>query len=92
MSTNSSPADSYVDGNAVGGALSLAFGTDMTTAVGVCGSCGHKHSLAQTRVYLRCPGMVMRCPACSSVEIVMVEIDHHITLTVRGLASITLGA
>ncbi len=91
MSPQPSAADSYVDGNALGGALSLAFGTDMTAAAGTCGHCGLEHPLAESRVYLRCPGMVMRCPGCSHVEIVMVEIDNHINLTVRGLATITLG-
>ena len=43
-----------------------------------------------TRVYLRCPGMVMRCPNCANTEIVLVEINHNIKLTVGGLATIDL--
>jgi hypothetical protein len=34
--------------------------------------------------------MVMRCPGCSHTELVLVEIEHHLHLTVRGLASIVL--
>lgn len=82
---------SYVDGNALAGALALAFGRDMTLAEGVCGDCGDIHRLAETHVYLRCPGMVMRCPKCSNVEIVLVDIKHHLKLTVTGLSAITLG-
>ena len=81
---------SYVDGNAMAGALALAFGREMTDAAGVCDQCGDRHRLAETHVYLRCPGMVMRCPNCANTEIVIVEIDHHLKLTVRGLATITL--
>jgi hypothetical protein len=81
----------YVDGNALAGALAVAFGREMTDAQGVCNNCGDRHRLAETRVYLRCPGMVMRCPRCANAEIVLVEIEHHLQLTVRGLASIALG-
>lgn len=79
---------SYVDGNAVIGALSLAMGTDVGEAALVCGACGHDHLVAQARVYLRCPGMVLRCPVCSGAEIVLVEIDHRIQLTLRGVAGL----
>lgn len=81
---------SHVDGNAMIGALSLAMGTDVADAGGVCAGCGHDHRLAEARVYLRCPGMVMCCPNCAGTEIVLVEIDHHFILTVRGLATIRL--
>jgi len=32
--------DGVLDGNAIGGLLIEVFGTEMTTAVGTCGSCG----------------------------------------------------
>jgi len=79
---------SYVDGNAIIGALSLATGTDVSLADIVCGACGHRHRVAQAHVYLRCPGMVIRCPSCTATEIVLVEIDHHIQLTVSNVATI----
>jgi len=79
----------FVDGNALAGALALAFGCEMTGSEGVCGACGLRHGLAEAKVYLRCPGMVMRCPRCRNAEIVIVEIEHQLHLTVRGLASIT---
>jgi hypothetical protein len=79
---------SYVDGNAVIGALSLAIGTDAGEAALVCAACGHAHPVAQSQVYLRCPGMVLRCPNCSGAEIVLVEIEHRVQLTLSGVASI----
>ena len=81
---------SYVDGNALAGALAVAFGRDMTNSEGECAECGNRHRLAETHVYLRCPGMVMRCPNCDNPEIVIVEINHHLHLTVGGLSTITL--
>ncbi|MGI9599483.1 MAG: DUF6510 family protein, partial [Acidimicrobiales bacterium] len=59
---------SYVDGNAVIGALSLALGADTATAGVVCAACGHDHPVAEAQVYLRCPGMVIRCPSCTNAE------------------------
>lgn len=81
---------SYVDGNAVTGALSLALGTDVAAAAVVCSACGRDHKVAEAHVYLRCPGIVLRCPACSNVEIVLVEIDHRFELTIRGVTRIVL--
>lgn len=82
----------YVDGNALAGALSIAFGTDVTAAEGVCGRCGRRHRFAEAHVYLQCPGMVMRCPACTATELVLTEIRGHLQLNVRSLAAITLDA
>jgi ribosomal protein S27E len=67
--------DSALDGNAIGGLLLEVFGTEMTTAVAVCGSCGATGPMAETVVYLRAPGTVVRCRACSSILLVVVK--HH---------------
>jgi len=81
---------SYVDGNALSAALSLVFGTDVSTADGTCAHCGYHHPFAEAHVYVRNPGMVMRCPNCDGAEMILVEIEHHLHLTLRGLATITL--
>lgn len=78
----------HVDGNAIIGALSLATGTDVSLAELVCGACGQRHGVAQAHVYLRCPGTVIRCPGCSAAEIVLVEVNHQILLTVNNVSSI----
>ena len=80
-----SHVDSYVDGNAVIGALSLALGADTGNAGVICAACGHDHPLAESHVYLRCPGIVIRCPNCTSTEIVLIEIAHRFQLTFRGI-------
>jgi DNA-directed RNA polymerase subunit RPC12/RpoP len=76
---------SYVDGNAVIGALSLALGTDTSRATVVCAACGHNHPVAEAHVYLRCPGIVIRCPNCTNREIILVEIGHRFELTINGV-------
>ncbi len=78
----------HVDGNAVIGALSLALGTDLAQGSLECAGCGDTHEIARTRVYLRCPGMVLRCPGCDAVEVVIVEIRHRLTATLSGIAAL----
>jgi hypothetical protein len=80
----------HVDGNALAGALAIVFGREMTNSEGVCAECDDRHRLGETHVYLRCPGMVMRCPNCSNPEIIIVEINHHLHLTIAGLSTISL--
>ena len=81
---------SYVDGNALSAALSLVFGTDVSTAGGTCAHCGNHHPFAEAHVYVRNPGMVMRCPKCEGAEIILVEIEHHLHLTLEVWPQFTL--
>ena len=85
-------ANAYVDGNAVIGALSLALGVDAGRAALTCAACGDHHAVAQTRVYRRCPGMVLRCPGCGGAEIVLIEIGRRFELTLTGTARLDLVA
>ena len=78
----------HVDGNALAGVMSLALGRDMTVAELVCSECGNRHPMATTVVYLRCPGMVMRCPNCDAAEVVVTEIRGRLDLHLRSLAAI----
>ena len=82
----------HVDGNAVIGALSLALGADTGNAATVCAACGHSHPMAEAHVYLRCPGIVIRCPSCSNTEIVLVEIEHRFQLTINGVERLAFGS
>lgn len=78
----------HVDGNAVIGALSLALGTDVGEGWLECAGCGDSHEIARTHVYLRCPGMVLRCPGCGAVEVVVVEVRHRLTATLSGITAL----
>lgn len=80
----------HVDGNALAGALFMAFGRDMTAAEAVCSECANQHVLASTHVYLRCPGMVMRCPNCGAAELILTDIHGHVRLSMRSVSAIRM--
>ena len=77
-----------VDGNAIGGLLHEVFGTEMTDAASVCGSCGAARPVAELVVYLRAPGTVVRCRSCESVLMVFVKIHDRTCVDLLGLAAL----
>ena len=78
-----------LDGNAIAGLLQVAFGHEMTMAVGTCAECGTTSLLGALRVYMRAPGVVGRCPTCGAVELVLVESHGVVSVDLRGLAALT---
>lgn len=79
-----------LDGNAIAGTLVDVFGTEMTAATGECANCGKRGPLAETAVYLRLPGIVVRCRVCDSVLAVLVERRGVYCVDLRGLAVLTV--
>ena len=80
--------DLTVDANAVAGMLQELFGADLTAAPGECAHC-HTVSLVGTmRVYMRGPGVVVRCPACAEVVLRVVRTDRRTLVDARGAAYI----
>lgn len=65
--------DLTLDGNGVGGLIAEVFGDDRTAEVGTCPDCGTTGALATLRAYTNAPGVVLRCPACDSVQLVIVR-------------------
>jgi len=41
--------------------------------------------LAESHVYEQAPGVVMRCPICGNVEMVIVEVRTELRVSLRGL-------
>lgn len=80
-----------LDGNAIAGTLFTIFGTEMTTATGICAGCGASARLAELRVYLRAPGVVARCGRCDNVLMVLVEIRGITCVDLRGFAALDRG-
>jgi len=76
-----------LDGNAIAGTLVAVFGREMTTATGICASCGTRSMVGELGVYLRAPGMVVRCRHCDNVVIVLVEAHGVTCVDLRGLAA-----
>lgn len=65
--------DLTLDGNAVAGLLSEVMGDDVTAAISECADCGRRGAVATLRAYTHAPGVVLRCPACDGVQLVVVR-------------------
>jgi hypothetical protein len=76
-----------LDGNAIGGLLLEIFGAEMTSAEATCAACGAVRALAETTVYLRGPGTVVRCRSCTSVLMVISRIRGVNCVDLSGLAN-----
>ena len=78
-----------LDGNAIAGTMTEVFGADMTTITATCASCGATGVLAETVVYLRAPGVVVRCRNCESVLMVLVGRRGMYCVDIQGIASLS---
>jgi hypothetical protein len=79
-----------LDGNAIGGILLEVFGLEMTPARGVCRSCGAREQLARTDVYVRAPGIVVRCRHCEGVLLRIVRSHDRAWIDLSGIASLEI--
>ena len=77
----------HVDGNAAAGALAEVLRFDVTTAELTCGGCGRVAAFAESHVYNRAPGIVVRCPGCDHVLARLVQTPTDVWLDVRGAQS-----
>ena len=77
-----------LDGNAIAGLLHDLFGSEMTTAMGVCAHCGAAAPLAEHMVYNRAPGTVLRCRGCLDLLMVVVEVRSIYCVDLRGVAAL----
>jgi len=77
-----------LDGNAIGGLLLEIFGSDMTSAEATCATCGAVRPVADTMVYLRGPGTVVRCCNCASVLIVVTRVRGLSCVDLSGIAAL----
>ena len=80
------PTNSYLDGNAAAGALREVFALEVTAARTECVGCGHLAVLAETRLFVDSPGLVLRCAGCDAVLLRLVSGGDRRWLDVRGLA------
>jgi hypothetical protein len=77
-----------LDGNAIGGLLGDVFGTEMTDARATCAACGATGPVAETMVYLRGPGTVVRCRNCTSMLMVISQIRGRSCVDLGGIAAL----
>lgn len=78
----------FLDGNAAAGVLASFFAVDVTAALGECDHCGRVGRLAEARVYLPAPGVVVRCRGCDGVLLRVVEAPGRAWLDMRGLRTL----
>jgi hypothetical protein len=79
-----------VDANAVGGLLATVFGIDVTGSPGQCATCHTVSVMGTMRVYMRGPGVVIRCPACAQVVMRIVETPNATFLDVSGASYVRI--
>ena len=77
--------DLTVDGSGVGGLLAEVFGLDMTGTPGECAHCHTVSVVGTMRVYMRGPGVVIRCPACAEVVVRIVRTPSRMFVDTSGV-------
>jgi uncharacterized Zn finger protein len=75
--------DLVLDGNAVAGTLTQIYGDDMTAVLAECGSCGQVDPIGGLLAYVHGPGVVLRCTACATVLIRIVQTPTKTLVDVR---------
>ncbi len=79
-----------LDGNAIGGLLLEIFAVEMTSAEATCASRGAVGPVAETTVYVRGPGTVVRCRRCTSVPMVIARVRGLNCVDLSGLAALEM--
>ncbi len=75
-----------LDGNAVAGILYEIFGAEMTASTTECAHCGNVGAVGGLLAFTQGPGAVLRCPACESIMLRVVQTPGAIYLDARGAA------
>jgi ferredoxin-NADP reductase len=73
-----------LDGNAVAGLLQEVFAVEVTTAIGMCNTCGATEAVGALHVF-RGAGIVMRCPHCHEALVTIVEDDTRVWVGFPGI-------
>jgi hypothetical protein len=80
-----------VDGNAIAGALGEVFVFEMTAARIACEGCGTVEPIGAEHVYMRAPGIVVRCCHCDNALLVITRFDGRSVLAFSGSRWLQLG-
>ncbi|HEU4699417.1 MAG TPA: DUF6510 family protein [Gemmatimonadales bacterium] len=81
-----------LDGNAAAGILSEIFVPDLTTARATCAGCGATREMGALLVYAHGMGMVVRCPGCDAVVLVVARAGPRLWLDLTGARRIVVPA
>ncbi len=75
--------EQHIDGNGIAGLLGEIAGADMTAVRRTCPSCGDRRAIAEHRAY-RSAGLVLRCPSCEDVAVVIGVQEQRLVVEWRG--------
>jgi len=76
--------DQHLDGNGIAGLLGEIAGADPTTVLRTCPSCRDRRPLGEHRAY-RSAGVVLRCPNCADVALVVGMHDTRLVVEWHGV-------
>ena len=75
--------EQHIDGNGIAGLLGEIAAAEMTTVLRTCHSCGDRRPIGEHRAY-RAAGIVLRCPNCQDVAVVVGAQDERLVVEWRG--------
>ena len=79
--------DQHIDGNGIAGLLAEIAGAEMTEVLRTCQSCGERRAVGEHLAY-RSAGMVLRCPGCAGVALVVGMQDRRLLVEWHGVFEI----
>ena len=75
--------EKHIDGNGIAGLLGEISAAEMTAVLRTCQSCGDRRAIGEHRAY-RSAGIVLRCPSCQDVALVIGVQDERLVVEWRG--------
>jgi hypothetical protein len=75
--------EQHIDGNGIAGLLGEIAGAEMTAVLRTCQSCGDRRAVGEHRAY-RAAGVVLRCPSCHDVAVVIGVQEKRLVVEWRG--------
>jgi hypothetical protein len=75
--------EQHIDGNGIAGLLGEIAGAEVTAVLRTCQSCGDRRAIGEHRAY-RTAGVVLRCPSCHDVALVIGVQDKRLVVQWRG--------
>ena len=75
--------EQHIDGNGIAGLLGEIAGAEITTVLRTCQSCGARGPVGEHRAY-RAAGVVLRCPNCEDVALMIGVQDRRLVVEWRG--------
>jgi predicted RNA-binding Zn-ribbon protein involved in translation (DUF1610 family) len=81
--------DQYIDGNGIAGLLAEIVDADLTEVVRTCQSCHDRRAVGEHRAYHQSPGVVVRCPNCGDLALVIGLQEHRLVVEWHGVFEIS---